>query len=146
MHDFICCSTQYIVSKQTSYLQNKQYLGIKYLGESEILRKATISFVISVCLSVSLTAWKNWAPTRRNFMKFDIWICFGNLLRKFKFNYNRKIIRGTLHKDQYKILLCLTKCFLKLEVFQTKFVETIKTHILCSITFFRKSCHLWDKV
>jgi hypothetical protein len=55
MHDFICCSTQYIVSKQTSYLQNKQYLGIKYLGESEILRKATISFVISVCLSVCLT-------------------------------------------------------------------------------------------
>jgi len=32
-------------------------------------------------------------------------------------------------------------------VFQTKFVETIKTHILCSVTFPPlKSCRLWDKV
>jgi hypothetical protein len=32
-------------------------------------------------------------------------------------------------------------------MFQTKFVEKIKTHILCSITFFfRKSWLLWDNV
>ena len=31
-------------------------------------------------------------------------------------------------------------------MFQTKVVEKIKTHILCSITFFRKSCRLWDNV
>jgi len=31
-------------------------------------------------------------------------------------------------------------------MFQTKVVETIKTHILCSITFPRKSCRLWDNV
>jgi len=30
-------------------------------------------------------------------------------------------------------------------MFQTE-VERIKTHILCSITFFPKSCGLWDKV
>jgi hypothetical protein len=29
-------------------------------------------------------------------------------------------------------------------MFQTKVVEEIKTHILCLITFFRKSCRLWD--
>jgi len=29
-----------------------------------------------------------------------------------------------------------------LELFQTKGVENIKTHILYSVTFFRKSCHL----
>jgi len=29
---------------------------------------------------------------------------------------------------------------------QTKVVEKIKTHILCSVTFFRKSCRLWDNV
>jgi len=30
-------------------------------------------------------------------------------------------------------------------MFQTKVVEEIKTHILCSVTFFfRKSCRLWD--
>jgi hypothetical protein len=31
-------------------------------------------------------------------------------------------------------------------MFQTKVVKKIKTHILCSITFFRKSCRLWDNV
>ena len=29
---------------------------------------------------------------------------------------------------------------------QTKVVETIETHILCSVTFFLKSCRLWDNV
>jgi len=31
-------------------------------------------------------------------------------------------------------------------MFQTKVVEKIKTHILCSVTFFQKSCRLWDNV
>jgi len=31
-------------------------------------------------------------------------------------------------------------------MFQTKIVEKIKTHILCSVTFARKSCRLWDNV
>jgi len=31
-------------------------------------------------------------------------------------------------------------------MFQTKVVEKIKTHILCSVTFFRKSCRLWEYV
>jgi len=29
---------------------------------------------------------------------------------------------------------------------QTKIVEKIKTHVLCSIIFFFKSCRLWDRV
>ena len=36
--------------------------------------------------------------------------------------------------------------FLEWEMFQTKVVEKIKTHILCSVTFFRKSYRLWDNV
>ena len=36
--------------------------------------------------------------------------------------------------------------FLKWEMFQTKVVKKVKTHILCSITFFQKLCHLWDHV
>jgi hypothetical protein len=31
-------------------------------------------------------------------------------------------------------------------MFQTKVVEKIKTHLLYSITFLRKSCRLWDNV
>jgi hypothetical protein len=40
----------------------------------------------------------------------------------------------------------LAELFLELEMFQTKVVEEIKTHILCSGKFFRKSCRLWDNV
>jgi hypothetical protein len=36
------------------------------------------------------------------------------------------------------------KFFLEWEMFRTKVVEKIKTHILCSITFFQKSYRLWD--
>ena len=39
----------------------------------------------------------------------------------------------------------LTELFLELEMFQIKFVEKIKTHVLCSVSFFlRKSCRLWE--
>jgi len=31
-------------------------------------------------------------------------------------------------------------------MFRTKVVEKIKTHILCLVTFFRKSCRLWDNL
>jgi hypothetical protein len=39
-------------------------------------RKATIRFVMSVCLSVCLSAWNNSTPTGRIFMKFDICLFF----------------------------------------------------------------------
>ena len=40
----------------------------------------------------------------------------------------------------------LAHFFSEWEMFQTKVVEKIKTHLLRSITFLRKSCRLWDKV
>jgi len=47
---------------------------------------------------------------------------------------------------QYIYLSHLAQLFSKLEIFQTKFVQKIKTHILCSVTFSRKSYRLWDNV
>jgi hypothetical protein len=38
----------------------------------------------------------------------------------------------------------LAKFFLEWKSFPEKLVDKIKTHILCSITFFRKSHRLWD--
>ena len=40
----------------------------------------------------------------------------------------------------------LAQFFLEWEMFQTKVVQKIKIHILCSVTFFRKSCSFWDNV
>jgi len=36
--------------------------------------------------------------------------------------------------------------FLEWEMFRTKAVDKIKTHIYCSVTFSRKSYRLWDNV
>jgi len=40
----------------------------------------------------------------------------------------------------------LAHFFLESKMFQTKFVDEIKTHILYLIPFFGKSCRLWDNV
>jgi hypothetical protein len=52
------------------------------LGAFAKLRKATISFVMSVCLS----EWKNSALFSRILMKFDVSVFLENLSRKYKFH------------------------------------------------------------
>ena len=47
-----------------------------FSGAVAKLRKATISFVMSVRPSVRLSSWNNSAPTGRIFMKFDIELLF----------------------------------------------------------------------
>jgi len=55
------------------------------LGAFTKLRKATISFFTPVRLYVRPSARNDSVPTGRIFMKFDIWVFFENLPRKFKF-------------------------------------------------------------
>jgi hypothetical protein len=56
--------------------------------------------------------------------------------------YDLLYIKTDLHFPSY-----LAQFFLEWEMFQTKVVQIIKKHVLCSITFFlRKSCRLWDNV
>jgi hypothetical protein len=74
----------------------------------------------------------------RILMKFDNWVFFGNLSRKF--------VSSKSDKNNGYFIWKLNKFFLKWETFQAKAVEKIKTYILCLITFFRKSCRLWDNV
>ena len=102
------------------------------------LRKTTIGFVMSLCLSVCLHG------TVRLLMdgfswKFYIWIFFENLSRKFKFHINRKRKRSTLHEELRTFIIYLTHFFLEWEIFHTKFVNKIKIHILWSVFFFRKT-------
>ena len=107
------------------------------------VRKANINYVMSVCPS----AWSNSAPTVRIFMKFTIWIPFPKSVWKvLRFN---KIWEGwqvLYMKTNIHFWSYLAHFFLEWEIFQTKVVEKIKTHILCSVTFFRKSYRLWDNV
>jgi len=71
----------------------------QFSGAFAKLRKATISFVMSVRPSA---VWKISAPTGQIFIKFDIWGFFENLSRKFKFRWNRS---RTLHEDQFTFLI-----------------------------------------
>ena len=40
----------------------------------------------------------------------------------------------------------IAELILEWEMFYKNVVEKIKTRILCSVTFFRKLCRLWDNV
>ena len=51
-----------------------------------------------------------------------------------------------LHENVFNLWQNLADFFLEWEMFQTHVIDSIKAHILCSVTFFWKSCHLWDSV
>jgi len=87
-------------------------------------------------------ACNNSVPKRRIFMKFHTWIFLEYLSKRFKFHWNPTSITGTLHEEFWSYLVQ----FLEWEMFQTDIVRKIETHILCLITYFRKSCRLWDNV
>jgi len=58
-------------------------------------------------------------------------------MRQFNWHCTPTRITCTLHEDEYTYFIIFRSFFfLECEMFQTKFVEKIKTHILCSITFF----------
>jgi hypothetical protein len=86
------------------------------------------------------SAWNNLAPTGRIFIKFNIWVFFRKSAEKIQLSF-KSDMKTYIHLWQY-----LAVSFLQWELFQTKVVEKIKTHILCSIIFSWKSCRLWDNV
>jgi hypothetical protein len=102
-----------------------------FLGEFAKLRKATVSFVMSVLpfpCNIS-------APTGRNFIKFDISVFFGNPSKKnylIKTRQERKVFYIKTNKRFWSYV---ARFFLEWIIFQTKFVEKIDIHILCSIFF-----------
>ena len=77
----------------------------------------------------------NSASTGQIFMKFDIWVLFKILSRKFKFHWNLARITGSVCEVWHNFVSYLTQFFLEWEMLQTKVVEKINTYILCSITF-----------
>jgi hypothetical protein len=63
---------------------------------------------------------------------------FETLSRKFNFRQNRTRITGNLANAYVCICKHIPQFFLEQEIFRTKFVEKVETHILCSETFFPK--------
>jgi hypothetical protein len=59
------------------------------------------------------------------------------------------IITDTLHEDQYTVLIISRSFPLRIRNVSDKFVEKIKTRILCSLTFFENRVVyeiMWDDI
>ena len=93
-------------------------------------------------MSVRMSAWNVSTPTGRVFIKFEIWVFSENVWRTFTLHKNRTRLTGALHEDQYIFLIISHLVLLRM----AKLYSKITTHILCSISFFIRSCHLWDNV
>jgi len=108
-----------------------------FLGMFTILWKMTISFIVSVCPSVRPSVWNNSAPTRWIFIKFNTWLFFKNLCRKFKFHKNLTRITGTLHGDQYTFLITSCSVLLRIRNISDKsYRENQSTHFMCNNLLF----------
>jgi hypothetical protein len=109
------------------------------------LRKATIKFVMSVCLPVCLSFClsgslsvcmerlvSHWTDCRE--------ICYLNNFRKFveKFNFYENLTRitGTSLEDLFIFMIISRWIILKMRNFSDKFVEKIKTHFIFYKLFF----------
>ena len=94
-----------------------------------------LSALPSVRPSFRPSAWNNSAPTEWIFIKFNKWIFFENLSRKFKFHSTLTRITNTLSEDHLTLSITSRSVLPIIRNASDKFVEKIKTHILCSITF-----------
>ena len=108
-----------------------------FLGAFTTLWKATLS-CLSICMEqLSSTGW--------TLMKFDIW-GFKNLSRKFRFDSKLTRIMGTVHEVLHTFMIKSCWILLGTWKFQMNVVDEIKTHALCSVTFFQKLSRLWGNV
>jgi hypothetical protein len=71
------------------------------LGALARLRKATLSLVMSVCLS----SWNNSAATWRIFIKFDTWIFFRKSVEKIQVSLKSDDNKGTLCEGRYTCMI-----------------------------------------
>jgi hypothetical protein len=119
------------------------------LGSFVKLRKATISFVMYICLSVCLSVRLEKLGSHWWTHFHEIWylIIFSKICRE-----NSSFIKIWREQRALHMKTCaqlwqyLAELFTEWEMFQKIVLEKIKTHILRSKTFFRKSCRLWDNV
>ena len=138
IHTHTHTHTNATVIRQTQSRWNHQFLGA-----FAKLRKATISFVISVCLSVR-------PPVRMEQPDFDkicILAFYENTLRELKFNWNPTRTTGTLHENVFIFITKSRWILLRMiNVSNNSRRENQNTHFVFSNFFFRKSCRLWGNV
>ena len=109
-------------------VRGRKHWFCKFFGiVSKIVKIDCHSSCLSVRPSGLLSAWNKSARTGRVFIKF-LFENFSKISRELKFHQNPK--------KNYVNLLRLPEFFLKWEMFETKFVNKITTHMSCSVSFF----------
>jgi hypothetical protein len=100
--------------------------------------------LLHVCLSVRKEQLDSqWTDFHKTWYLNITW----KSVTKIQFPLNLTRIKGTLYGDVFTFMTISRWILPRMRNVSEKFVEIIKTHILCSITFFfRKSCRLWDNV
>jgi len=104
---------------------------------------------MSACLSVCPPArMGQFGSHWTDFREILIFYFFADFVEKIQVWLKFDMNSGYLPRASIYIffLSYLAHFFVESEMLQTKIVEKIKTRILCSIPFSRKSCHLWDNV
>ena len=96
---------------------------------------------------VSPSAWKNSALTCRILMKLDILAFCPKIFLENSSSVKIWQEWWVLYMKTFSHLWqYLAEFFLEWEMFEVNVLEKIKRHILRSVTFFLKSCLLWNKV
>ena len=114
-----------------------------FLGALAKLRKANISFVMSVRRSVRMELGSHWT----NLNEILYLSIFGRSVEVTQVSLKSDKNNGYCARRPLRHFWYLTQFFLEWEMFQTTVAEEIKTYILGSkFFFFRKSCSLWDYV
>jgi hypothetical protein len=102
--------------------------------------------LVSLCLSVRPSV-RPHGTTRLPLRRFSwnlIWIFFENLSGKFKLHWNRTRILSALHENQRTFLIMSRSVLIRMRGDSDRFVENIKAHIFCSITFFQNPA-VWER-
>ena len=94
-------------------------------------------------MSVCTSFWNSSATSGQIFMKFDIWVFFEHLSRKFKVSLKSDKSNGQfVWRPMYIYDNISQNSSQKYKCFSRNILEKVKTHILCSVIFFcRKSYH-----
>ena len=101
-------------------------LRYHFRAGSQNLRKAAVTVVVAVCPSVC----NNSAPTGQIFMKFDIWVFFEYLLRKFRISLKSEKNNGCFARGLVNI--CGSRWILlrMRNVSDQRFIENRNTHFM----------------
>jgi hypothetical protein len=114
-----------------------RYLSLWFSGAFAKIRKATISFVMSACPSVCPSGLNKSAHTGKillNLIFEYFWKSVEKIQVALKFDMNNKYFF-----TRRPVTFLSSHFYLEWGMFQTKVVEEIKTHILCSPVIFSEN-------